>query len=65
MPALRPHPVLGKWLYLPQTEAEFESVAQHLTARVLAGDPRIGIAPKPRKPSQPRQRAASARRAKP
>ncbi len=68
MPALRPHPVLGKWLYLPQTDAEFEAVAQHLTARVLAGDPRIGIAPKPRKPrkpGQPHQRATPARRVKP
>jgi len=62
MPALRPHPVLGKWLYVPQSEAEFESVAAHLTARVLAGDPRIGVEPKPRKP---RKRAAPARRVKP
>ncbi|VVD72801.1 hypothetical protein [Pandoraea fibrosis] len=67
MPALRPHPVLGKWLYLPQSEVEFESVARHLTARVLAGDPRIGVEPKPRKPRQPRgegKRAAPARRVK-
>ncbi|AVF40791.1 hypothetical protein [Pandoraea apista] len=67
MPALRPHPVLGKWLYLPQGEAEFESVAQRLTAHVLAGDPRIGVEPKPRKPRRPREmdkRAAPARRVK-
>ncbi|WP_150720077.1 hypothetical protein [Pandoraea capi] len=50
MPALRPHPVLGKWLYMPQSEDTFEAVASRLTALVLAGDPRIGIEPKPRKP---------------
>ncbi|VVE87008.1 hypothetical protein PBR20603_00933 [Pandoraea bronchicola] len=66
MPALRPHPVLGKWLYLPQSEADFESIAQRLTARVLAGDPRIGVAPKPRQPRQAGKRAAAhARRVKP
>lgn len=57
MPALRQHPVLGKWLYIPQSEIEFEAVAQHLTRLVLAGDPRIGIEPKPRKPRNPRNTA--------
>ncbi|AJP57505.1 hypothetical protein UC34_11680 [Pandoraea vervacti] len=50
MPALRAHPVLGKWLYVPQSDVAFEAVAQRLAALVLAGDPRIGIEPKPRKP---------------
>ncbi|MFJ2991096.1 hypothetical protein [Pandoraea sp. NPDC087047] len=50
MPALHPHPVLGKWLYIPQSEIEFEAVAEHVTRLVLAADPRIGIEPKPRKP---------------
>ncbi|WGS53026.1 hypothetical protein LFL96_33180 [Paraburkholderia sp. D15] len=52
LPALRPHPVLGKWLYVPQDDAEFETTAAELTALVLARDPRIGVEPKPRKRSR-------------
>jgi len=48
MPALRPHPVLGKWLYIAQDDPAFESAAEELTALVLARDPRIGVEPKPR-----------------
>jgi hypothetical protein len=49
MPALRPHPVLGKWLYVRQDNPAFEAIAQRLTALVLARDPRIGVEPKPRR----------------
>ncbi|WP_233881913.1 hypothetical protein [Paraburkholderia flagellata] len=49
MPALRTHPVLGKWLYVPQADAAFEDTAAQLSALVLARDPRIGVEPKPRK----------------
>lgn len=49
IPALRVHPVLGKWLYVPQSDPDFETVAHTLTALVLAGDARIGVEPKPRK----------------
>lgn len=49
LPALRPHPVLGKWLYVPQDDPAFETVAAELTELVLARDPRIGVEPKPRK----------------
>jgi hypothetical protein len=48
-PALKPHPVIGKWLYVPQADPSFESLAKALTARVLARDARIGVEPKPRK----------------
>ncbi|WP_244850508.1 hypothetical protein [Caballeronia sp. SL2Y3] len=47
--ALEPHPVLGKWLYVAQEHPDFETVAQQLTALVLARDPRIGVEPKPRR----------------
>lgn len=50
MPALRPHPVLGKWLYVPQDDPDFESTVESLTTLVLARDPRVGVEPKPRKP---------------
>ena len=49
MPALRPHQVLGKWLYVPQDDPSFEDIAQQMTALVLNRDPRVGVEPKPRK----------------
>lgn len=49
MPELRPHPVLKKWLYIPQADPAFESIAGKMTALVLARDPRVGVEPKPRK----------------
>ncbi|NIF53501.1 MULTISPECIES: hypothetical protein [Burkholderiaceae] len=49
IPALRPHPVLGKWLYVPQDDLAFESTVERMTELVLARDPRVGVEPKPRK----------------
>ena len=49
LPALRPHPVLSKWLYVPETAPEFEDTARQVTALVLARDERIGVEPKPRR----------------
>lgn len=48
-PTLRPHPVLGKWLYLSESAENFESIARQLVQRVRARDPRLGISPSPRK----------------
>lgn len=48
MPALRPHPILGKWLYIPQDHEAFETVAAKMVALVLARDQRLGVEPKPR-----------------
>lgn len=48
MPALHPHPVLGKWLYVSQHDAAFETIAEKVVSLVLAGDPRIGVEPTPR-----------------
>jgi hypothetical protein len=48
-PALKPHPVLKKWLYLPESAGTFERDAQRLVKLVLAGDPRLGIPPSPKK----------------
>ena len=54
-PSLAPHPILPKWLYLPESADDFERVAERLV--VLAGerDPRIGVAPKPRKRKRSRR----------
>jgi hypothetical protein len=47
-PALSPHPILGKWLYLPESADPFESVAGQLVRLAKERDPRIGVVPKPK-----------------
>ena len=49
MPGLRPHPVLGKWLYVPQEDEAFEMIARRVVKLALARDSRIGVEPKPRR----------------
>ena len=44
-PALAPHPVLPKWLYLPEAAPTFEADAQWLVERIRRGDERVGIIP--------------------
>jgi hypothetical protein len=48
-PSLLQHPVLKKWLYLPESAETFERDAKRLVKLVRAHDPRLGIAPSPRK----------------
>jgi hypothetical protein len=62
-PGLSPHPVLPKWLYLPETRAEFERAAVLLVQLVRQRDPRIGVEPQPRKrtPRRPKSRSRSKR----
>lgn len=48
-PALRSHPVLKKWLYLPESAETFERDARRLVLLARSRDPRIGVAPSPRK----------------
>lgn len=45
---LAPHPVLPKWLYLPESNEQFEGVAVRLVRLARLRDPRIGVAPKVR-----------------
>ena len=47
---LVPHPILKKWLYLPESNEEFEEAGQALVNSVLANDPRIGVEPKKKLP---------------
>lgn len=39
------HPVLGKWLYLPQETDGFETRAPELVEKILVNDSRFGILP--------------------
>lgn len=52
LPALAPHPVLRKWLYVSQDDPAFEETAQAVASLVLKRDPRVGVEPKPRRRSQ-------------
>jgi len=47
-PALAPHEILPKWLYLSEAEDCFEPVAEKLVALAKRRDARIGIAGKTR-----------------
>ena len=40
------HPILKKWLYLPESDEDFEEASRALVGSILAGDPRIGVEPK-------------------
>jgi len=46
--ALAPHPVLPKWLYLPESADQFEDLAVRLVTLARRRDPRLGVLPKPR-----------------
>jgi hypothetical protein len=39
------HPILGKWLYLPQQSEGFEEVIMRIVNLIRRNDPRIGILP--------------------
>jgi hypothetical protein len=56
-PELTPHPVLPKWLYLPESADRFERIASALVGLARRRDPRIGVTPQAR-----RRRKAAGRR---
>ena len=37
------HPVLKKWLYLPESNEDFEEAARAIVERILDNDARIGV----------------------
>ena len=45
LPELLPHPVLGKWLYLPLTTEKYDEVSQIILQMIKSRDPRLGILP--------------------
>ena len=54
-PALVPHPVLPKWLYLSDSIDAFERLAERLVSMARRRDPRIGINPRDRRRSRARK----------
>jgi len=61
---LKSHEVLGKWLYLSQSDPAFETVAASIVQSILRGDERIGVEPKPRKSRSKDGTAKNARKTK-
>ena len=55
-PELAPHPILPKWLYLPESADRFEGVAERLVALAKRRDPRLGVSPQPKKARRRSQR---------
>ena len=43
IPVLKKHPVLGKWLYLPETGDDFEENAEKIVRLIQTRDIRIGV----------------------
>lgn len=55
-PELRPHPVLGKWLWIAETSPDFESTAAAIAERIRKQDPWLGAVPKPKKTTKKKAR---------
>jgi hypothetical protein len=49
-PALMPHEVLQKWLFIDSTHEDFESTMEAVAKQVISNDPRFGILPRNPKP---------------
>jgi len=43
------HPVLKKWLYLPEASEDFETVASNIVEAIMMNNQRFGVEPKGRK----------------
>ena len=53
-PMLKPHSVLGKWLFIDSAEEDFESTMEAVVNRIAGNDSRMGIVPASRRRSRPR-----------
>ena len=49
------HPVLKKWLYLPETSEDFETSAAEIIEAIKLNDQRFGAEPKERVRKKPKQ----------
>lgn len=56
--ALAVHPVLGKWLHVPEAGDEFEDAVGRVVALAAAGDARVGVEPPGRVRRPDRSRAS-------
>lgn len=54
-PALAPHEVLGKWLFLESSHEDFEETMSGVAGCIAADDPRVGVYSKPRRAKPPKK----------
>jgi hypothetical protein len=54
-PALTPHAVLGKWLYVDSTHDDFEATMEGVAKRMARDDPRFGVFPASRQRKRARR----------
>ena len=66
-PELTPHPILPKWLYLPEAADNFERTAAQLVSLARRRDPRLGVTPQSKRKKSPPKKIspASAQRHRP
>jgi hypothetical protein len=50
LPALRPHNVLRKWLFIDSAHEDFEPTMERVAKHIANNDPRFGIFPRNRNP---------------
>jgi len=50
LPALTPHEILRKWLFIDSTHEDFEATMEAVAKHIAGNDPRFGILPKVAKP---------------
>ena len=55
-PALEPHHVLRKWLYIDSTHGDFESTVGAVARRIARNDPRFGVVPRSAERRRPKTR---------
>jgi hypothetical protein len=62
-PALMPHQILQKWLFIDSTHEDFESTMEAVAKKIAMNDKRFGILPKSPKPGKGKaHRSATAHR---
>lgn len=54
-PALVPHSVLKKWLFIPDEHPDYSATLQEIYSLAQNADCRLGVMPKPRKPAKKSQ----------
>ena len=53
-PALRPHEILRKWLFIDSSHEDFESTMEAVAKQIASNDPRFGVLTKSPRPSRQR-----------
>ncbi len=63
-PSFKSHPILGKWLYLPMSEVDFEAEVVKVVKAISQFDERIGIVPGTKKKKSKKKKRLSKKKVK-